>query len=73
MEGMAGLTIGLAIVAFSFGIEIGHQIVVLPIFCALKIARTLRSGSIRLSEYALRYGSVAICAAGIFYLITALR
>ena len=73
MEGMAGLTIGLAIVAFSVGIEIGHQIVVLPIFCALKIARTLRTGSIRPSEYALRYGSVAICAAGIFYLITALR
>ena len=73
MEGMAGLTIGLAIVAFSVGIEIGHQIVVLPIFCALKIARTLRTGSIRPSEYALRYGSVAICAAGIFYLIAALR
>jgi hydrogenase/urease accessory protein HupE len=73
MEGMAGLTIGMAIVAFSLGIEIGHQIVVVPIFCALKIARTLRRGSIRPTEYALRYGSVAICMAGIFYLIAALR
>jgi hydrogenase/urease accessory protein HupE len=73
MEGMAGLTIGMAIVAFSLGIEIGHQIVVVPIFCALKIARTLRHGSIRPTEYALRYGSVAICVAGIFYLIAALR
>jgi hydrogenase/urease accessory protein HupE len=73
MEGMAGLTIGMAIVAFSVGIEIGHQIVVVPIFCALKIARTLRHGSVRPTEYALRYGSVAICLAGIFYLIAALR
>src|SRR5437764_8328489 len=68
MEGMAGLTIGMAIVAFSLGIEIGHQIVVVPIFCALKIARTLCRGSIRPTEYVLRYGSVAICLAGIFYL-----
>ena len=73
MEGMAGLTVGLAILAFSFGIEIGHQMVVLPIFCALRMARTLRSDSVRVTEYALRYGSIAICVAGIFYLIGALR
>jgi hypothetical protein len=73
MEGMAGLTIGMAIVAVSVGIEIGHQIVVVPFFCALKIARTLRHGSVRPTEYALRYGSAAICLAGIFYLIAALR
>src|SRR5436309_15978549 len=39
MEGMAGLAVGLAIVAFSLGVEIGHQMVVLPIFGALKAAR----------------------------------
>jgi hydrogenase/urease accessory protein HupE len=73
MEGMAGLTVGLAIVAFSLGIELGHQIVVVPIFGGLKLIRSLRTNSVPLSEYALRYGSAIICAAGIFYLVAALR
>jgi hypothetical protein len=73
MEGMAGLTIGVAIAAFSLGIELGHQIVVVPIFGGLKLIRSFRSNLIPLSEYALRYGSAVICAAGIFYLIAALR
>jgi hydrogenase/urease accessory protein HupE len=73
MEGMAGLTVGLAIVAFSLGIELGHQIVVVPIFGGLKLIRSLRTNSVPLSEYALRYGSAVICAAGIVYLVAALR
>ena len=73
MEGMTGLTIGLAILAFSLGIELGHQVVVLPIFGSLKLMRSLRTTSVPLSEYALRYGSAVICAAGIFYLVAALR
>ena len=73
MEGMAGLTVGLAILAFSLGIELGHQIVVVPIFGGMKLIRSLRTNSVPLSEYALRYGSAVICAAGIFYLVAALR
>jgi hydrogenase/urease accessory protein HupE len=73
MEGMAGLTVGLAILAFSLGIELGHQLVVVPIFSGLKLIRSLRTNSVPLSEYALRYGSAVICAAGIFYLVAALR
>jgi hydrogenase/urease accessory protein HupE len=73
MEGMAGLTVGLAILAFSLGIELGHQVVVVPIFGGLKLIRPLRTNSVPLSEYALRYGSAVICAAGIFYLVAALR
>ena len=73
MEGMAGLTVGLAILAFSLGIELGHQIVVVPIFGGLMLIRSLRTNSVPLSEYALRYGSAVICAAGIFYLVAALR
>jgi hydrogenase/urease accessory protein HupE len=73
MEGMAGLTVGLAILAFSLGIELGHQVVVVPIFGGLKLIRPLRTNSVPLSEYALRYGSAVICAAGIVYLVAALR
>ena len=76
MEGMAGMTVGLAIIAFSVGVELGHQIVVLPVFCALKLARATQpheAGRNRITARALRYGSAAISMAGIFYLIAALR
>ena len=74
MEGMAGLAVGMAIAAFSAGVEIGHQMVVLPIFGALKMTRGQQDPQpARASEHALRYGSALICAAGVFYLIAALR
>jgi hypothetical protein len=38
---VAGLALGLAILAFSVGVEVEHQIVVLLVFCALKLARTM--------------------------------
>jgi hydrogenase/urease accessory protein HupE len=74
MEGMAGLAVGLAILAFSLGVEIGHQMVVLPIFCALKVMRERMSQrSALIPERVLRYGSAGICAAGMFYLVAALH
>ena len=74
MEGMAGLAVGLAIIAFSAGVEIGHQMVVLPIFCALKMMRERMSQqSTLIPERVLRYGSAGIFAAGMFYLVAALR
>jgi len=73
MEGMAGLAVGLAITAFSAGVEIGHQMIVLPIFFGLKMLRRQISQSALIPERVLRYGSAGICAAGMFYLVAALR
>ena len=73
MEGMAGLTIALAIVAFSLGIEIGQQVVVLPIFVLLKVLRSRHGAASRLAHGIFRYGSAAICLMGLFYMIAALR
>jgi hydrogenase/urease accessory protein HupE len=73
MQGMAGLTIALAIVAFSFGIEIGHQVVVLPVFALLRILRSQPGATTRLADSIFRYGSGAIVLAGMFYLLAALR
>jgi len=74
MEGMAGLAVGIAIAGFSLGVEIGHQLVVLPIFSALTMMRARRSPhASRLRELTLRYGSAGISAAGLFYFIEALR
>jgi hypothetical protein len=73
MEGMAGLAVGLAILAFSAGVEIGHQMVVLPIFGALTIARRLAPPAALVPARVVQYGSVGIFAAGMFYLVAALH
>jgi hypothetical protein len=72
MEGMTGVAVGLAILAFSLGVEIGHQMIVLPIFGALKMARRLAPQAAEIPLRALRYGSAGIFVAGIFYLVSAL-
>src|SRR3977135_4416913 len=44
MQGMSSNALVLAILGFSAGVEVGHQVVVLPTFCALKLARGWRLG-----------------------------
>ena len=76
MNGMSGVAVGLAIAAFSLGVELGHQMVVLPVFFGLKLARNVRADDVgreRLSLGALRAGSLLICVAGTIYLIAALK
>ena len=76
MSGMAGVGIGVAIAAFSVGVELGHQMVVLPLFVGLKLARGALAddaGRHLFSLRSLQYGSAAISLAGAFYLIAALR
>lgn len=76
MEGMAGATVALAIIAFSVGVEIGHQVVVLPLFCGLKLARAARASEHARESLGLltrRWGSALISLAGAYYLVLALR
>ncbi len=76
MEGLPGLAVATAIVAFSIGVELGHQVVVLPIFAGLQLARRAvppREGRDVARYYALRFGSAAICLAGLFYFVAAVR
>jgi hypothetical protein len=70
---MAGLAVGLAILAFSAGVEIGHQMVVLPIYGTLTTARRLAPPAAVVPARVVRYGSAGIFAAGIFYLVAALH
>src|SRR5262249_27352045 len=75
-QGMAGLAILIAIAAFSLGVELGHQMVVLPLFVGLKLAGATQpdaAGRERLALLAMRGGSVLISAAGTIYLVAALR
>jgi hypothetical protein len=76
MEGMAGVAIIVAIGGFSFGVEIGHQLVALPLFGVLKIARVYSSRGVDpewIPRWIMHMGSSAICAAGVVYLVAALR
>jgi hypothetical protein len=71
MEGMA-----IAIVAFSLGVELGHQIVVLPVVAGLKLARSIctdESSRNRLSLAMMCVGSLLIAVAGMAYLLAALK
>lgn len=61
----------LAIVAFSMGVEAGHQMVVLPLFGLVKAVRQVRPGAVaqvNLSMALQRIGSAGILVAGIYYL-----
>jgi hydrogenase/urease accessory protein HupE len=76
MQGMSSNALVLAILGFSAGVEVGHQIVVLPTFCALKLAGGWRRNPTAAEARALlisRWGSAAISLAGTVYLGAALR
>jgi hydrogenase/urease accessory protein HupE len=76
MAEMSGTTIMLAILTFTVGVEIGHQIVVIPFFALLKLARKSRPDleeREQISKLALRYGSLVICLGGMWYLVAAVR
>lgn len=70
MSGLGTSALVTALIAFSLGVEIGHQVVVLPLFGLLKIGDLKFSTSFR--QMTLRYGSIAISLAGVYYLINAL-
>ena len=75
MEGMQTAVVATAIVGFSLGVEIGHQVVALPLFAAVRVAQPSRgSSSTRETPYLRisRLGSGAVGIAGAVYLVAAL-
>ena len=64
-----------ALIAFSLGVEVGHQLVVLPLFAALSAIRNWNAPTPRtiLAGRLLRVGSIAIAVAGVYFLVQALR
>jgi HupE / UreJ protein len=73
MSSMQGASAAAAIAAFSVGVEIGQQVVVLPVFGALWLLRRQTANAPRPVSLVQRYGSVAICLAGSVYFEAALR
>lgn len=73
MAGLPGVAVATAIVAFSIGVELGHQVVVLPLFAVLRPLRqraTSRGAGVPL---AVRLASGVVSFAGMYYLVVALR
>lgn len=76
MQSLSGSTIALAIVAFSIGFELGHQLIVIPLFAALKLAGRARGeshGRQPMARRLERWGSLGIGLAGLYYLAAALQ
>jgi hypothetical protein len=75
LEAISGLnTAGAAwaIAAFSTGVEIGHQVVILPAFGCLCLFRLVGGGKSRRDRLVRRCGSAVISVLGMFYVIVSL-
>lgn len=75
MREMQSTTMLLAILAFSIGVEAGHQMVVIPLFAFLKAARHTQDDAVRRTHLSMafqRIGSAGISIAGMYYLCLAL-
>ncbi len=72
MQELPGLPLGAALGGFSLGVELGHQIVVLPTFAILLLLRKWMSEE-RFTRHILRGGSGFIACVGISYFVAALR
>lgn len=71
MREMPGAAMLLAILAFSVGVEAGHQMVVLPLFAFLKAARQTQTQGVVRTQFSMtvqRIGSAAISVASVYYL-----
>lgn len=76
MSALPGISVAIAIVAFSIGVECGHQIVVLPVFSTLNLAGRMvsaRGGHDITRYYSMKVGSTVVCLGGLLYLVAALR
>jgi hypothetical protein len=74
MSEMPNVAVWLALVGFSLGVEIGHQIVVIPSFTTLQLMKNCGAREPRLLLMARirQIGSAFIAVAGLYYLIAAL-
>lgn len=71
MEGLPHIGIWIALAAFSLGVEIGHQVVVLPLYGLLAAGRAGLQD--RWTGKIVRAGSLLISLCGVYYLVLSVR
>ena len=67
---VVSVAVAWAVVLFCIGVELGPLCVVAPLSGALKMGRD--QGGEKFHAAALRYGSIAIAAGGVYYLLASL-
>jgi hydrogenase/urease accessory protein HupE len=74
MDGMPSINLAAALVCFTIGVELAHQLLIVPLFYGLKLARGPQSGeaTVKLPTL-LRYATCIISLAGMFYFVQSLR
>jgi len=75
MTEMPAAALGIALISFSLGVEIGHQFVVIPLFVFLKLIRKSPPPADQPIPMPpiLKLGSAAISLAGIYFFIQAIK
>lgn len=75
MGEMPSVALWAALMSFSIGVEIGHQVVVLPLFASIQAAKKWNAEEPRmeLAGRILKLGSCGISVAGVYFLIQAIR
>jgi hypothetical protein len=75
MNGMPEIALWTALISFSLGVEIAHQMVVIPAYGVLSALRGWNTNQPRLwlSARTRQFGSAGISVAGIYFLVQAIR
>jgi hydrogenase/urease accessory protein HupE len=77
MEGMPAINLAVALLAFTLGVEVAHQVLIVPLYFLLKPLRRSAADAppdvVPRAALSLRLASLAISLAGAFYLVQALR
>jgi HupE / UreJ protein len=71
MAGLPAVGIWIALGAFSLGVEIGHQVVMLPFYGLLSVGRRKLADGFHFPVF--RYGSAIISCCGLYYLVVAIH
>ena len=71
MNGLPTISIWIALIAFSIGVEIGHQAVVLPLYALLSVSR--KKVTIGTNTSLRRLSSVIVALGGVYFLVVALQ
>jgi hypothetical protein len=73
MSDLPGTALGAALTGFSLGVEMGHQIVVIPLFALLWSVRRRAESGRRAAAWVMRWGSAGISVAGVFFLVKVVK
>jgi hypothetical protein len=72
MGSLPAVALGAALLAFSVGVEVAHQCVVLPLYGVLRLVVRRRGNDGRLATRLMRIGSCAVALGGVWFLMHAL-